>query len=423
MTKAVIVAPFWHQVGHVGVTRLARFVRWLQADDIEIVLVRAGATDRVEEQPWGVELVIADPLKRYPESASGGALPVASARKPNKLRRQLGYLMFNPDSTVVWANRAAKHPLAVRYCSGAEFVLSSSPPESAHVAAWKLASRIDARLLIDLRDGWLDEPLRPVLRASRLRRLREGILERAILKDSSHIFVTSAVWAELLKERLPFTHTKLTVLTNCYPSSMNADGPTSHQRARGGRQLLVHTGQFSGSHLARRPDLLLAPLLEGIRGGGTHGVLMLIGKSAKDDVEAVTRFRSRFLACGWSLEMHDPIPRDKLLGVLTQADGLLLLSASPAAIPSKLFEYIPTGRPILAATTSESAVWQLCRNVPQAYLVDYRHPGNARAVVERFLAAAVERDTPAVCPQEFSETHVRSLFRATTRTCATTAGS
>lgn len=55
------------------------------------------------------------------------------------------------------------HPLVLAHAAGAAVVISSSPPESTHIGSVRLADALDAKLLVYLRDGWLDEPLKPYL--------------------------------------------------------------------------------------------------------------------------------------------------------------------------------------------------------------------------------------------------------------------
>jgi len=113
------------------------------------------------------------PLSRY--SARGCSH--SFTRKPNKFRRALVYWLFNPDPTVVWARARPSTPL---YCGHGRhrLILSSSPPESAHVGAWLLSQyRTGVPHIVDMRDGWLDEPLKPLLRSSDAAPLVRGRME------------------------------------------------------------------------------------------------------------------------------------------------------------------------------------------------------------------------------------------------------
>lgn len=400
--KAVIFAPFWQQAGHVGNNRVDRFVRWLSDDGYFVVMIRAGTQDKVEEEPWGQEITIKDKLGLY-RDISDDSENIVRTRRPNKWRRTLAYWLLNPDPSIVWAKSAAKKVVVLNAISNADFILSSSPPESSHVGAWLLSRRSSVPHIVDLRDGWLDEPLRPILRHSLLRRRLEGRLERQILCDARGIFVTSDVWQFLLNQRYPSVESKIKVLTNGYPLSQLSEIKEVKNRRENVR-LLIHSGRFSGSDSRRTADLLLGPLLTNLSSTTTSGVIRLIGALTKDELNTIALFIPKFTAIGWRIETPGAIPRTELLAQLPKADGLLLLSASNAALPSKLFEYIPTGLPIFVVTEKSSATWNLCQTLPQAHLFD-----NSDNCITEDNLPFYKRDGFEI-PEKYSESSLSESF-------------
>ena len=408
MKKAVIFAPFWRQYQHVGNHRVDRFLRWLTEDGHHVVIIRAGSIYGQREEPWGTEITVRDPMGLYRDASPTGVQP--PMRKPNKLRRAFSYWLFNPDPSVVWAHAAARHPAVLEAASGAAFILSSSPPESAHVGAWKLSQRLSLPHIVDMRDGWLDEPLKPMLRTSAFRRWREGRLEARILRDAGAIQVTSDVWQDLLCKRLPELASKVTVLTNGYPPSMPELVRTERNKQQDAGLVLVHAGRFLGSMLTRSPDLLLQQLFEGIKPNTSHGTVKLIGSLSTEELKIIERFAVPFADLGWLIECPGSLPHHELLELLPQADGLLLLSETFAAIPCKLFEYIPTGRPILVVTERGSATWRICEKLPQATLVETRVQSND-LTVQMYLNAASDRESMTGCPDEYTEDYLFEILR------------
>lgn len=372
--KAIIFAPFWRQAGHVGNNRIDRFVRWLVEEGYRVVIIRAGSKDAIKDESWGQEITVRDRLGLYRDTEPGARS--VNTRKPNKWRRALSYWLFNPDPTVVWARSAARHPTVVEAIEGAKFILSSSPPESGHVGAWILSRKTSVPHIVDMRDGWLDEPLKPLLRSSALRRWQEGRLERQILQDAKGIQVTSAVWENLLCERYPDFKLKIQVLTNGYPTNAEALLAERKERIGSNKKLLIHAGRFTGSDVTRTPNLLLEPLLKNLTNDSATGVIRLIGALTQDEQKQISPFEPRFKAIGWQIETPGVIPRSELLAQLPKANGLLLLSASFAALPSKLFEYIPTGLPIFVVTEKGSATWTICEHLPQATMIDIASTAN-----------------------------------------------
>ena len=409
--KAIIFAPFWRQTGHVGNNRVDRFVRWLVDEGYHIVMIRAGSADEIDDKAWGQEITVRDPLGLYRDAESRESV-AANPRKPNKWRRALAYWLFNPDPTVVWARSAARHPTVVAAMAGAQFILSSSPPESAHVGAWVLSRKTSVPHIVDMRDGWLDEPLKPLLRSSALRRWQERRLERRILQEAKGIQVTSAVWEDLLCRRYSHLASKVQVLTNGYPENAKALSAAEGAPVDTNKTVLVHAGRFTGSDLTRTPKLLLEPLLRNLANTSKTGVVRLIGALTKEELAQIAPFEPRFRAIGWQIETPGAIPRAELLELLPKTDGLLLLSASYAALPSKIFEYIPTGLPIFVVTEKGSATWKICESLPQATLVDVAT--NTASSMVNDNSSFYEKAGFSV-PDHFSEHELSLKFKAFVR--------
>lgn len=417
--KVMVVAPFWRQPRHIGRIRVAEFVRWLTAAGVETTVVCSGPRDEVLTADEGVEISIRDPLRLDWSALQSEAAPeAAAAARPRAatplkdLASGLLQAVLNPDMEAAWAWRAARHPLVRRHAADSSAILSSSPPESAHVAAAKIAQFSGAELFVDLRDGWLDFPLRTNLANSRFRRWRERPLERRVLRQAKEVFVTSDVWREKLVERYPEVASRTCVLANGYPD----DSPTVLFRSSSANELrLIYGGRFGGSRPERRPAALLKPLTAAL---GEHrdlgGVIECIGDYDADDRAALLAAADELRRYSWRLEMHPPAPRSEFVARLAAADGLLLLAASPATIPRKLFEYLPTRRPILAVAPAGGAMARLVADVPQ--LCPVAADGEVAAhrdAFDRFFRLCLGSGADAAVPRRFGESERRRRFFAT----------
>lgn len=398
--KAVLFVPFWRMAGHVGNNRVDRFIRWLTEDGYELVVIRAGTQEAVRTEPWGQEITVVDRLGLHPETAPGQA-KVVSTRKPSKLRRALAYWLFNPDPAVVWAKAAARHPKVMAAMHGAQFILSSSPPESAHVGAWLLSQQTGVPHIMDMRDGWLDEPLKPLLHTSALRRWLEGRMESRIAHHAKAIQVTSDVWKKLFDARYPELAHKVQVLTNGYPAQMSTVPPRQSSGA-GDEYILIHAGRFMGSRQSQKPELLMDPLVKNLALTPSKGVIRFYGDLSEDEVARIRAYQPRLATLSWRVEFPGAVPRVQMLEAMQKADGLLLLSASHAALPSKLFEYLATGLPIGFVANIGSATEKLLRDVPQA--VDMVMAGDS--VLAMPLAGRVD------VPREYSEEILVDKFKS-----------
>lgn len=403
MPQAVLIAPFWNQPEHVGLRRLQAMRRWFRAAGVRVVVVSAGPVADRRDLEGDVEVVVPDPhgTSGDPRAHADRRLPLAG------LWRLLEELRHLPDAGVDWARAAAGDPRVLEAATGSAVVVSTSPPESGHVAGAALATQLGAAHVVDMQDGWLDEPLKPALQKLAFRRWQEGRLEERILADAASILVTSEVWAERLAARRPSTTDRITVLHSAAPPpEMRVAGAPPDPAADG--LLLLHAGTFTLSHNARRVDLLLEPLRHGLR--GARGRVVLLGRLQPFEEDACRAAVPGFAEHGWSLETRPPVPREEFLSLMPRAHGLLLLSASGGALPSKLFEYLTTGRPILAVTAEGSAVWRLGGRLPALFRVDPRQPATHAEAVGAFLAAASDPSWHAEAPPEFEEDALGQVF-------------
>ncbi len=301
-----------------------------------------------------------------------------------------------------------RHPLVLKHVEGARWVISTSPPESAHVAASQLADKIKADLIVDMRDGWLDEPLKPILQNSRLRRWLEGRLERRVLGQARRIYANTELWKQMLQERLPFTAAKTTVLTNAYPNFPMPPRPSQRQNCE---LTILHAGKLTGSNVSRRAPALLDLLLAGLkRYTGPAGTFMFLGNLSAEDNRAFEQAVPRFAEQHWKIKTLLPISHEKMMEQLLLADGLLLYSTSQPGIPCKSFDYILTGKPILSVCPRDSMVWRMATELPQYFTADLQDVLAAEGQVAAFLEACQQGDAPFAIPEIYSEAHLRKVF-------------
>jgi glycosyltransferase involved in cell wall biosynthesis len=143
------------------------------------------------------------------------------------------------------------------------------------------------------------------------------------------------------------------------------------------------------------------PLMKNLEFIQITGVIRFYGDLADDEIEKIRGYQPQLSAIGWRLEFPGTVRREKMLEVMQQADGLLLLSASQAALPSKLFEYLATGLPIGFVSGTASATEKLLSSVPQAV--------NLKRANECFLTASVAQRWEI--PTNYDEASLLKQFR------------
>lgn len=415
--KALLIAPFWGKSDHVGVYRIDRFKRWLITEGFAIIIIKGGTKNELQKFNWGIEISIRNSV----DNVTNKLIQISS-----KIHTKLFLYIWNtlvsillvPDENRLWARKVLKHPLVINNTDNINFVISSSPPHSSHIAAFQISKKNNIPLIMDMRDGWLDEPLRSNLRNSKKRIYIEGKLEKKILTCSNLVFVTSVKWKELLLKRYPGFNDKVTVLTNAYPVFEFANKSNSESKQKDVLELL-HAGRFTGSSYLRKADILLSPLLNAIieSENSLKVNILLVGRIKRKDHDTLMKWVQQFRKINSKITIKEHITRAELFNLFENVDGLLLLSTSFAAIPSKTFEYIKSQKPILAATFKGSAIWELAQNIPQMFLYDYTNSKKDYDIIDKFLSACWTGKFEIKVPDQYSEEHLSKIFMSSIKRC------
>lgn len=409
----LIIAPFWKRNDYIGRYRVERIVRWLTSDNYGVIVVWSGLEDNLVKKDKWVELEIRDPLRMFTRKVSN-QFPDTTNREQSTRKLNFRYfiqkIVFYFDRNLIWSLVLINKSIVRNLCKDAKYIISSSPPESIHLASFCLSKKFRLKLIIDMRDGWIDEPLRPNIGKHSFKRMIEAKWELKVLKQATVIFVTSIIWKNLLEKRLPTVVGKTTVLTNAYPNDLISI-KNSKERKFDNEISLLHAGRFSGSRRTNKMSILLKPLYDTFKSRTNISVeLILLGNLLLNDLNEMEYWKQRFDNANCTLITRDRIPREEMFIEITKVDGLLLLAASVASFPSKTFEYIRSSKPILAVTLKDSAVWQMGQEIPQMFLYDYTAQKPDYTPVEEFLKACQTGVYEYEIPEEYSEEYLSKIF-------------
>lgn len=254
-----------------------------------------------------------------------------------------------PDPDVRWAMRAARAAVdAVPFKP--DWVLTTSPPESLHVAGAWLKRRLGARWAADFRDTWLYRPHRQQ-RSHPLRRTGEALIARAILPRADLVLAVDPVVA---REIRGLGAREAVVLPHFSPDKLPPPATLLGENLN-----VVHAGSIELSDpTARIEDLLdtfKAALAENPR---LH--LHLVGRLSH---------REQLLAedCP-EVTLHGPKSYEDALALIGAADALALVASPKMHVPpSKIVDYLATDRPILACGEGE---WRMDPRTPKSSALD-----------------------------------------------------
>jgi len=301
-----------------------------------------------------------------------------------------------PDSYVGWAKRAA-HVAAQRLARGdVDAMLSSSPPDSVHLAALEARRRRPVPWIADFRDPWIGLHFRKP--PSGWHRSRQQRLERRVLTTADRVLVASRTHADNIGAESGARPRVVTHLPNGFAPEEAGEAARTPARstdpaaaAGAHRFLAVYTGTMAtmpetevfleAVHdlLARRPELR------------RRFRARLAGPFE-------TGYRDRAVALGLTgiVEFTGPLAHAESRALQRDADVLLLWKPPgiPTMVPGKLYEYLDSGRPLIALLPRGDEAAELAERGGATRL----DPGD-RAGLERALETQVDaRDAGGRAP-------------------------
>ena len=348
MSRLLFVAYFYPPTRDTGAHRPASMVRHLRAlgHDVTVLTTRAFGDDREEGVVRTADLQLARARMRGhdridslfdSDTYSGRPHPLAKVIVPEPL-------------AVAWAPFAARAGLRLHRRHPFDCVISSSPPESAHLVA-RAVQRAGVAWVADLRDAWTFESLRPEFPTALQQRADERMERRLLSAADAVVAVSRPVVEDLGRRGIAEAH----LVPNGWDPDTVGSVPEGEvaELVDPERTTLVYTGRFGSYGRDPRP---LAEALRSLAAGDPEAAgrleLVIAGPLTPDETEL---FADDFGAV--QVRLAGSLPREKALALQRAADALLLIAQpTRTQLPNfKLFEYLAAGPPILALAAGTEA--------------------------------------------------------------------
>ncbi len=282
------------------------------------------------------------------------------------LRWRLESLFF-PDAGVTWLPYAVKAGLGAVRKYRPEVIYATAPPYSTLISAYIVAKISRVPLIVDLRDLWVDNPLRII--RGRFKKKIDKFLERIVLSGSSAIITTTQSGARLLIEKYPKKKGKVFTVYNGYDEK-DFSGCTVSKKVGGeSKKLLIsHVGSLYGD---RSP----APFLNGLATfmGRKFSCPAPISVCFAGEVSQFTNIFETFEHLG-VFERMGAVEHPVAIEIMKNSDALLLMVAEKhkKVIPGKVFEYLASGSAILAIVPMDGEIAELLSKVDNVWIVDIK---------------------------------------------------
>jgi glycosyltransferase involved in cell wall biosynthesis len=350
MKKLLMLCYYFPPLGMGGVQRPAKFAKYLadfgwQATVITVKPIAYWAQDASLLQELASVRIertgSLDPQRllykwRGKPAGSIDARPQSSGWSRQILEKVLPFF-FIPDSKMLWrwhvSHRVRQLLCEERY----DALYTTAPPHSIHRIGQQLAQRFSLPWIADFRDGWVDGVV--VREPTFWHRYRNIKLQQAVLQHADAVLAVSQGIADAL--RVP---DKTTVIANGFDPD---DFPKVHHDDDGVH--ICHCGSITSFS---NPDVLFRALQLLQR---TEPDLLLKLRIHYVGMDATGQFKDSIARFGLDKVVidHGYLPHNRALEWVMRADALLMIAlGKPGAhfIPGKTFEYLGSGKPILAVS-------------------------------------------------------------------------
>ncbi len=362
MRRILVVAYYFPPLGLSGVQRVAGFIRHLPKYGWQPTVITAKPRGYFahDESLWtpieeaGIEVIRTrslDPTRLF--------RPGATVRLPQETKRQtLAYIsnwLFIPDNKLGWMPFAVHAGLRQAAMQRFDAVFSSAPPYTGHLVGRTLSRRLRLPLVVDFRDDWVGNPRH--LYPTELHRRLHIQKERQVLAQSSAIMTINRPILKALEERHPDIQKRTEVIPHGFDRQQSAAQASVYSEAK---LKVVYTGVF---YDAQTPEYFLRGLSE------------FLARTPRMRAKISAIFAglvpSGFMELVRTLKLLDVVQyagylhHSSVVELQREADVLwMTIGTRPGASgisTGKLFEYMGTGKPILALIPPGTARQTLLR--------------------------------------------------------------
>lgn len=378
MQRIILLAYYYLPHTTSGVQRAVRLAKYLPQYGYATSVICAGHA--------GLQPKLEDVLHVPNEVVQSPRWLVSLARM---IQRILPY-----NEQLPWAVHAIAAARSVMAHGPVAAVVSTSPPLATHLAALFLKKRHGLVWVADFRDPLVGNPGR----ARAWAKPYDAALERWIFQSATAVVgVTDAVvdaWRQQYR-RLAY---KFHLIWNGFDPG-DQFGPA--QVPERPYRVLAHVGVL---YVQRHPTAMLASLDRLVRQRLVDPArlrLRFVGPIQQQEELEGHLAAASLLAQGCLEIRPGVIPREQAMLETATADALLLidivnLSNTGYTVPAKIYDYILTGRPILALTDRDSPVDRILQRAGIRYACLYRD--DIEAETDRKLATFLDLPNEPLAP-------------------------
>jgi glycosyltransferase involved in cell wall biosynthesis len=272
--------------------------------------------------------------------------------------------LFIPDARIGWFFSAVLAGNNLLKKEKFDAIISVGPPHTSHVIGMRISKRNRIPLIPVFIDPWVDIAYYREFKRSRLTLAIDHHLEKSVMKNAASIIFVTRTMKDDYTNKYDFIKAKSEVLYWGY-NEEDFNKVELKNRASDG-DLIVHAGNIFDFQNPKNFWKMLKEEIENGRklrikfiGTVSPGIKEEVGKNCLMPYTEYIGF----------------LPYDQLLNELSLATYLLVCATEKRHVPGKLFEYMRTGKPIIAFGDDNEEVKSILAESNAGMIFNYNESG------------------------------------------------
>lgn len=287
--------------------------------------------------------------------------------------------LFVPDARAGWYNQAVKEGKKYLSKNKIDAIVTVGPPHSTHLIGRRLSKLFRIPHVPVLIDPWVDIVYYRDFKRNPLTLALDNYFERSVMKGAAQVVFVTNNTRDDFERKYPFIKGKSHVLYWGY----NEDSFENVQlRPETDEKILLHAGNIF-DYQNQVP--FWKTVKRQIEKGNNIKIKFIgtVGPGIKKSLEE--------LGLSSRVEYSGFLPYSEVINEMCSASYLLVCASEPRHLPGKLFEYLRSGRPIIAFGDDNDEVGQILKETNAGMLFPYNAPAEEFFQRESSLKTDIEK--------------------------------
>ena len=390
--KILLITYYWHPAGGSGVQRWQKFAKYLKQLNIEPIVYTVKSDlyplknkddaseikdiEVIRTSHWTPnKLLRFFKNKKQITAISVGLIP----SKKSLFDKLVYYIRANfifPDAKKYWIKPSIKYLQKYLSKNPVDIIISTAPPQTTHFIAYELHQKTNIPWLADCRDPWSEIDFMQKLPLTKKMREKHLFWENTVIKKATAVLTTAPSLYDVYQKINPQTH----LITNGY------DFTPAKNIDLDQKFTLSHIGLFKDD---ANPIFLWETLAKIIRENKQFSAdfqLHLVGKTSTSVIDTLKK-----IGLEKHLKISAYLPHVEVKKIQQSTQLLLLLlnqvSNVEKLILGKTFEYMASGRPILATAKHQTDTAKIITQTNTGTCFEKHQTALLKNQIEKWYAA------------------------------------